>query len=411
MLKNLIDKILKEPVKEFPTPSLMQTFARLPVCFVRGEGTALWDDEGNKYLDALGGIAVNILGHCHPKVSEAISLQANKLIHASNLFQIQEQTELSERFCGIAQMDRVFFGNSGAEANEAAIKIARLHGNNIGIKTPTIITAHHSFHGRTMATLSATGSESLQKGFQPLLPDFIHVNYNDIEAIKQHSENSNVVAVMMEPVLGEAGIVIPDEGYLKQLREVCDDNNWLLILDEIQTGMGRTGEWFAYQHEDILPDIMTSAKALANGLPIGACAARGAAAEVLTLGTHGSTFGGNPLACKTATTTIDVIESERLLENASNVGSFLKAQLLQKLGTDRKVVSIRGKGMMLAVELDQIYPDLAITFLQQGLVINVTGGGKVIRLLPAIIMTEAEARTVAETIQTVVAGLSPQASQ
>lgn len=406
MFKNLIDKIRKEPAKEFPTPALMNTFARLPVCFVRGEGTALWDDDGNKYLDALGGIAVAIVGHCHPKVSEAISLQANKLIHISNLFQIQEQTTLSEKFCAISEMDRVFFGNSGAEANEVAIKLARKHGNDKGIKNPTIITATGSFHGRTMATLSATGSESLQKGFHPLLADFIHVEYNDIEAIKQHSDNENVVAIMMEPILGEAGIVLPDDGYVAALREICDENGWLLILDEIQTGMGRTGKWFAYQHEGILPDVMTSAKALANGLPIGACAARGAAAEVLTPGTHGSTFGGNPLACHAAATTIDVIESENLLDNASTIGAFLKSQLLQKLGTDPKVVSIRGKGMMLAIELDQAYPDLAVIFLQHSLVVNITGGGKVIRLLPAIIMTEAEARTIAEVIQDVVSKLA-----
>ena len=406
MFKNLIDKIRKQPTKEFHTPMLMDTFARIPVSFVRGEGTYLWDDEGNKYLDALGGIAVTILGHCHPKVSETISLQANKLVHISNLFQIAEQTHLSEVFCEISQMDRVFFANSGAEANEAAIKLARKYGNDKGIKTPTIITATGSFHGRTMATLSATGSESLQNGFQPMLGDFIHVDYNDLEAIKQHSSNENVVAIMVEPILGEAGIVLPDDGYVKELREICDQLGWLLILDEIQTGMGRTGKWFAYEHEGILPDVMTSAKALANGLPIGACAARGDAAKILTTGTHGSTFGGNPLACAAAATTINVIKSENLIENATNIGSFLKTQLLQKLGADGKVSSIRGKGMMLAIELDKIYPNLAIKFLQHGLVVNITGGGKIIRLLPAIIMSESEARKVAEIIQEVVSKLS-----
>ena len=405
MLKNLIDKIRKEPTREFSTPTLMSTFARLPVNFVRGAGTTLWDDEGNEYLDALGGIAVTILGHCHPKISETISLQANKLVHISNLFQIQEQTQLSEDFCQIAEMDRVFFTNSGAEANEAAIKIARKFGNDKGIEMPTIITACHSFHGRTMATLSATGSESLQKGFQPMLADFVHVPYNDLDAIEQYIDNKNIVAVMMEPILGEAGIVLPDDGFVKGLRDICDANQWLLILDEIQTGMGRTGKWFAYQHEDILPDVMTSAKALANGLPIGACAARGASAEVLTTGTHGTTFGGNPLACATASATINVIKDDDLLDNASKIGQFLKKQLTQKLGSDSKVISIRGKGMMLAVELDNAYKDLAMAFLDAGLVINITGGGKVIRLLPAIIMTETEARTVAETIQTVIAKL------
>lgn len=406
MFKNLIDKIRKTPAKEYHTPQLMNTFSRIPISFARGEGTALWDDDGNKYLDALGGIAVTILGHCHPKVSETISLQANKLVQISNLFQIQEQTILSKQFCKIAQMDRVFFGNSGSEANEAAIKLARKYGNDKGIKNPTIITATGSFHGRTMAALSATGSETLQKGFHPMLTDFINVNYNDLDAVKQHSDNKDVVAVMMEPILGEAGIVLPDEGYLKSLREICDQNNWLLILDEIQTGMGRTGKWFAYQHEDILPDVMTSAKALANGLPIGACAAQGAAAEVLTPGTHGSTFGGNPLACAAASTTIEVIETDNLLNNATEVGAFLKSQLQQKLGADGKVVSIRGKGMMLAIELDHAYPDLAVTFLAHGLVVNITGGGKVIRLLPAIVMQESEARKVAEIVQNVVSGLA-----
>ena len=405
MLKNLIGKLRKAPVKEFPTPMLMNTFARLPISFTRGKGTTLWDNDGNEYLDALGGIAVTVLGHCHPKVSETITEQANKLVHISNLFQVQEQTDLSDKFCQIAQMDRVFFGNSGAEANEVAIKLARKYGNDKGIETPTIITAHNSFHGRTMATLSATGSEGLQKGFHPMLADFIHVPYNDLAAIEEHIDNSNVVAVMMEPILGEAGIILPDEGFLKSLREMCDANNWLLILDEIQTGMGRTGKWFAYQHENILPDVMTSAKALANGLPIGACAAQGLAAEVLTPGTHGSTFGGNPLACSAAKTTIDVIESDNLLENATNIGDFLKTQLTQKIATDGKVTSIRGKGMMLAVELNKAYSDLAIKFLQKGLVVNVTGGGKVIRLLPALIMTESEARSIADTIQAVIAKL------
>ena len=405
IFKNFFNKVRNESNKTLPTPTLMNTYARLPVSFVRGAGTSLWDNDDNEYLDALGGIAVTILGHCHPKVTEAISLQANKLVHASNLFQIQEQIELSKKFCDISQMDRVFFSNSGAEANEVAIKLARKYGNDRGIQKPTIITAQRSFHGRTMGSLAATGSEALQKGFHPMLGDFIHVEYNNIDAIKEHRSNDNVVAVMMEPVLGEAGIIVPDEGYIKALRQVCDDNNWLLILDEIQTGMGRTGQWFAYQHEDTLPDIMTSAKALANGLPIGACAARGDAADVLTPSTHGSTFGGNPLACQAAITTIDTIESESLLANASEIGDFLKTQLQQKVGTDRKVVSIRSKGMMLAVELNQAYPDLATKFLDKRLVVNITGGGKVIRLLPAIIMNETKARKIAETIQEVVANL------
>lgn len=398
MLKKFIDRLRKDPVKHYPEPALMNTFARLPVSFSKGAGTSLWDDDGNEYLDALGGIAVTILGHCHPKISEEISLQANKLLHTSNLYHIQEQAQLGEKFCQIAQMDRVFFGNSGAEANEAAIKLARLYGHQQKVDTPTIITAHSSFHGRTMATLSATGNPSLQKGFEPLVADFIHVEYNSIEAIEEHSDNANVVAIMMEPVQGEAGIIIPDEGYLKALRDICDKNGWLLILDEIQTGMGRTGEWFAYQHESVLPDVMTSAKALGNGIPIGACAAQGKAAEVFGPGTHGSTFGGNPFACKIASATIDIIESENLLASARDIGAYLKTQLMQNLATLECVVKIRGKGMMLAIELDQAYPDLAMALLNNGLVANITGGGKVIRLLPALIMTEQEAHKVATII-------------
>ncbi len=405
MLKEFINKIRNKTSEPYSEHSLMNTFARLPVSFSRGQGTQLWDTDGNQYLDALGGIAVTILGHSHPKISEIISLQANKLMHCSNLFHIQEQAQLGEKFCQIAEMDKVFFCNSGAEANEAAIKIARLYGNQQNIATPTIITAHNSFHGRTMATLSATGNEGLQKGFEPLLEDFIHVEYNSIEAIEEHASNEQVVAVMMEPIQGESGIIMPDEGYLKQLREVCDRNNWLLILDEIQTGMGRTGKWFAYQHEDITPDIMTSAKALGNGVPIGACAARGKAAEVLGPGTHGSTFGGNPFACQVAMSVIEVMQSENLVEQAASRGAYLKTQLSQNLATLECVTKVRGKGMMLAVELDQPVPDLAVKLLNEFLVVNITGGGKIIRLLPAVIMTENECRQVAEIIQTVLSQL------
>jgi len=401
MLKNLLEKIRKESPGDYAEPALMNTFARLPISFVRGSGTALWDDQGKQYLDALGGIAVAILGHCHPRISEEISLQASKLLHVSNLFHIPEQARLGDKFCEISQMDKVFFCNSGAEANEAAIKIARLYGNKKHVETPIIITAHSSFHGRTMATLSATGNSALQQGFEPLLASFIHVEYNNIDAISEHVDNADVVAVMMEPIQGEAGIIIPDPGYLKALREVCNANNWLLILDEIQTGMGRTGEWFAYQHEGVLPDIMTSAKGLGNGIPIGACAARGDASEILGPGSHGSTFGGNPFACQVAQTTIDVIESDNLLESARNTGAYLKKQLQQQVGTHENVTNIRGLGMMLAVELNQAIPDLAIRLLEHGLVANVTGGGTIIRLLPAINMSEKDAQCVAQIIHDV----------
>ena len=402
MLKQLFKKLRKEPLPSYPEPALMTSYARLPVSFVRGEGCLLWDNEGKEYIDALGGIAVTFLGHCHPKISEMISLQANKLLHVSNLFHISEQSDLGDKFCRISGMDKVFFGNSGAEANEAAIKLARLHGNAKGIKNPTVITMKQSFHGRTMATLSASGNEAIHKGFHPLLSSFIHVDYNNVDAVKEHADNADVVAVMVEPIQGEGGVILPDEGYLKGLREVCDQNDWLLIIDEIQTGMGRTGKWFGFMHDDIQPDVVTSAKALGNGIPIGACAARGAAADLMSPGTHGSTFGGNPFSSKIAETVIDIIEQDKLVEQAQEIGGLLKKQLQQKLGTLQNVVSIRGKGLMIGVELDQAYPDLAQLFLNQGLVININGGGKVIRLLPSVLMTEQQAKHVAQTIHDIV---------
>lgn len=405
MLKDFFDKFRKSPLKHYAEPALMSVFKRQPVSFVRGRGSVLWDDDDNAYLDALGGIAVTILGHSHPRISEAISLQADRLLHVSNHFHIREQALLGDKFCAIAEMDKVFFANSGAEANEAAIKIARLYGHSRGIKYPTIITAKKSFHGRTMATLSATGNPALQAGFEPMLANFVHVDFNSLDAVGMHASNEDVVAVMIEPILGESGIIIPDSGYLQGLRQLCDEHGWLLILDEIQTGMGRTGKWFAYQHEDILPDIMTSAKALANGVPIGACAARGKIASLLTAGSHGSTFGGNPLACKIALTTIDIIEQENLLEAAHDMGLFLKKQLQQQIGTHAGVVDIRGKGMMLAVELDKAHTDLAQLFLSAGLVVNITGGGKIIRLLPAINITETEARKITQIVHDVVCSL------
>jgi acetylornithine aminotransferase len=383
----------------------MNSYARLPVSFVRGEGSTLWDTNGKQYIDALGGIAVTFLGHCHPKISEAISLQASKLLHTSNLFHIQEQAKLGEKFCEISGMDKVFFGNSGAEANEAAIKISRLHGRAKGIERPTIITADQSFHGRTMATLSATGNDAIKNGFAPLVGDFIHVPFNDIEAIQTHADNADIVAVMIEPIQGEAGIIVPDDGYLKALRNLCDNQGWLLIVDEIQAGMGRTGKWFGFQHEDIIPDVITSAKALGNGIPIGACAARGEAANLISPGKHGTTFGGNPFASQVAITVIDVINDEGLIERAAKSGAFLKKQLQQQLCVIDKVVDIRGRGLMLGVELDKAYPDLALKFLDAGLVINITGAGKVIRLLPSALLTDIEIKQIAQTIYDIVSSL------
>jgi len=405
MLENLLNKFRKDTKSGYPEPALMNAYARLPVSFVRGEGCKLWDAEGKEYLDALGGIAVTFLGHCHPKISEAISLQATKLIHTSNLFHIKEQAQLGERFCEISGMDKVFFGNSGAEANEAAIKIARLHARTKNINTPVIIAMDHAFHGRTMATLSASGNKNIQKGFEPLLSEFLHVEYNNIEAVMAHKENPDVVAVMLEPIQGEGGILIPDDGYLSKLRTLCDEQGWLLILDEIQAGIGRTGKWFGHQHDNVQPDVITSAKALGNGIPIGACAARGNAAELISPGAHGTTFGGNPFASKVALSVLDIIEQENLVAQADTIGGYLKKQLQQQLGATGKVVDIRGRGLMLGVELDNVYPDLANKFLTAGLVVNITGGGKVIRLLPSVLLSEIQAKQIAETIHNIVSEL------
>jgi acetylornithine/N-succinyldiaminopimelate aminotransferase len=405
MLQKLLKRFRKEPKAQYSEPAIMNSYARLPVSFVRGEGARLWDTTGREYLDALGGIAVTFLGHCHPKISQAISLQANKILHTSNLFHIQEQADLGVKFCTISGMDKVFFGNSGAEANEAAIKIARLHARAKGIKQPLIITAEQSFHGRTMAALSATGNAAIQKGFAPLLSGFVHVPYNDVAAMREYADNSDVVAIMIEPIQGEGGIIVPDKGYLKALRILCDEQGWLLIIDEIQTGMGRTGQWFAFQHEGIQPDVITSAKALGNGIPIGACAAKGAAADLISPGTHGTTFGGNPFASKIGATVIDIINDEQLVAKAGEIGASLKKQLQQTLCSFDQVVDIRGKGLMLGIELDKVYADLAIKFLAAGLVINITGGGKVIRLLPAVILNESQVKKIVETIHDVVSTL------
>ena len=405
MLEKLLNKFRKSPERSYPEPALMNSYARLPVSFVRGDGSKLWDADGKQYIDALGGIAVTFLGHCHPRVTEAITLQASKLLHTSNLFHIQEQAKLGEEFCAVAGMDKVFFSNSGAEANETAIKISRLHARTKGIESPVVITAENSFHGRTMAALSATGNDAIKKGFSPLVSDFIHVPYNDIEAIKAHTDNPNVVAIMIEPIQGEAGIIIPHTEYLNGLRDVCDKNGWLLIIDEIQTGMGRTGKWFSYQHNDILPDVVTSAKALGNGIPIGACAARGEAANLISPGKHGTTFGGNPFASQVASTVISVIKEENLVAKAGTSGAFLKKQLQQQLCVLENVIDIRGRGLMLGVELDNVYPGLAQKFLDAGLVVNITGGGKVIRMLPCVLLTDKEIKQIAQTVYDIVSTL------
>ncbi|MGD8310174.1 MAG: acetylornithine transaminase [Chromatiales bacterium] len=369
---------------------LMATYSRLPVTFARGEGAWLWDAEGTRYLDALSGIAVCGLGHAHPAVAQALCAQARQLVHTSNLYQVAAQQSLGERLAAAAGMDRVFFANSGAEANEAAIKIARLHGHRQGMDVPTIVVAENAFHGRTLATLTATGNRKVQAGFEPLVRGFVRVPYGDLESIRKAADTTqSVVAVMLEPIQGEGGVQVPPPDYLPQVRELCDRQGWLMMLDEVQTGMGRTGRLFAFQHSGITPDVMTLAKGLGNGVPIGACLGRGEAARVLTPGTHGSTFGGNPLACAAAMAVLDVLDREGLAERAQWLGERLVAGLRSELEGAAGVAEIRGMGLMVGIELDRDCSELVRLGLDQGLLINVTAG-RVVRLLPPLVMTEDE---------------------
>ncbi|MEN8204516.1 MAG: aspartate aminotransferase family protein [Pseudomonadota bacterium] len=377
---------------------IMSTYNRLPVQFERGEGIWLWDTEHKQYLDALSGISVCGLGHAHPAVTQAIADQAGKLVHTSNLYGIALQAQLADRLCELSGMDRVFFSNSGAEANEAAIKIARLFGHGRDIDNPAIIVMDSSFHGRTLATLTATGNRKVQAGFEPLVQGFIRVPYNDLDAIRTVAENSSdVVAVLVEPVQGEGGINIPDAGYLDGIRNLCDDNHWLMMLDEIQSGMGRTGKWFAWQHSNAVPDVTTLAKALGNGVPIGACLARGKAAEVMQPGTHGSTFGGNPLACRAAIAVLDVLEQEQLVQHAASLGEQLLAGFTTALSGLEGVTEIRGRGLMIGIELDRPCAELVSKAIEQGLLINVTAE-RVIRLLPPLITTAKQADMIIEQV-------------
>ena len=379
---------------------LMNTYKPLPVNFDRGEGPYLFDDKGEQYLDALCGIAVCGLGHAHPAVSKAVCEQSKRLLHTSNLYQIGQQEKLADALCDVAGMDRVFFGNSGAEANEAALKLARLYGHQKGIDSPQVIVTEGSFHGRTLATLTATGNRKIQAGFEPLVPGFLRAPYNDLQAIRTIASNSpNVVAILVEPITGEGGIRIPDDDYLSELRVLCDEHNWLLMLDEIQTGMGRTGRWFAHQHADIPPDVMTLAKALGNGVPIGACLALGAAANVYKPGNHGSTFGGNPLSTSAALAVLQSIQEDDLVNRAEQLGVRMLSGFKAQLGDAEGVVSIRGRGLMLGIELDRPCGELMQRALDRKLLINVTAD-TVVRLLPPLILADAQAdEIVAEVSQ------------
>ena len=378
--------------------NLMNTYSRLPVMFIKGEGVWLWDDRGERYLDALAGVAVCGLGHCHPRLTQAICEQAGKLIHTSNLYHVERQERLADRLIELSGMDKAFFCNSGAEANEAAIKLARLHGHNKGIALPTIIVMERSFHGRTMATLTASGNRKVQAGFEPLLTGFVRVPYNNIEAIAQVAvNNKDIVAVLVEPFQGEGGVNIPEAHYLRELRKLCDQYGWLLMLDEVQSGVGRSGKWFAYQHSDILPDVMTLAKGLGAGVAIGACLARGVAADVFKPGNHASTFGGNPLACAAAIETLAVIQDEGLLDHATKLGDFMRDRLNDRLRDVPGVVQIRGQGLIIGIELAVPCTELVKKALDKKLLINVTSD-KVVRLLPAFVMQQSEAEQVVDTM-------------
>jgi len=370
---------------------LMQTYARLPAAFERGNGSWLVDMEGKRYLDGLTGIAVTGLGHAHPRVTAAISEQAGKILHSSNLYGVPNQERLADKLCAVSGMDRVFFGNSGAEANEAAIKIARLHGHARGVKKPTVVVTDESFHGRTLATLTATGNRKVQAGFDPLMPGFVRAPFNDIAAIERIAENEDeIVAILVEPIQGESGINISDDDYLPKLRAMCDARNWLLMLDEVQTGNGRTGTYFAYQQSGIMPDVVTTAKGLGNGVPIGACLARGAAANLMQPGNHGSTFGGNPLVCAAAIAVIDTIQDEGLCARATVLGNRILDALKAGLKGNNAIREVRGKGLMIAVEFTSDCTPLVRSALADGLLINVTHGN-VVRLLPPLTMSDGEA--------------------
>jgi acetylornithine/N-succinyldiaminopimelate aminotransferase len=377
---------------------VMPTYHRLPVSFVHGEGSWLWDRGGRRYLDAVSGIAVCGLGHAHPRVREAVCRQASTLLHTSNLYHIELQEHLATDLTRLAGMDNAFFCNSGAEANEAALKIARMYGHDRGISLPTVVVMENSFHGRTLATLTATGNRRVQAGFEPLIQGFVRAPYDDLAALEAIAQNTpNAVAVLVEPIQGEGGVIVPGGGYLRGIREICDRQGWLLMLDEIQTGLGRSGRMFAFQHEGVLPDVMTVAKSLGNGVPIGACLARGDAAHALPAGSHGSTFGGNPLSCSAALAVLQTLVIEDLAEQAAAMGARMLDGLRGQLGGVEHVVEIRGRGLMIGVELGHPCGDLVQQALAEGLLINVAAE-KVIRLLPPLVFTDTQVDQTVEIV-------------
>jgi acetylornithine/N-succinyldiaminopimelate aminotransferase len=387
---------------------LMNTYARQPVAFVRGEGVWLWDEAGKKYLDALAGIAVNTLGYGHPKLTAALSKRIQSgVLHTSNLWRIPDQEAAADRVAEITGLDEVFFGNSGLEATEAAIKVARKYGHDHGIAEPAIVVMEKAFHGRSLATLSATGSRKVQAGFEPLVQGFVRVPLNDLDAIRQVAErNKNVAAVLIEPIQGEGGINVSRMEYLRGLHEICHKNGWLFISDEVQCGLGRTGKWFVYQHAGFMPDVVALAKGLGSGVPVGACVVGGRAKGVFKPGNHGSTFGGNPLAMTAVVTTIDTIKAEGLLANAARVGDIMRKDLSEIPG----ISEVRGMGLMIGVDVGQACGDLVRHALDAGLVINVTADS-VVRLLPPLVMSEAEGRQVVERLAPLVQAFLERSTQ
>jgi acetylornithine aminotransferase len=376
----------------------MNTYARQPVAFARGQGVWLWDEAGKKYLDALAGIAVNTLGHNHPRLVRALSEQIARVIHTSNLFRVPVQEAAADRVAAITGLDEVFFCNSGLEANECALKVARKYGHDRGVAEPAIIVMEKAFHGRSLATLSATGSRKVQAGFEPLVQGFVRVPLNDLDAVRQvAAHNRNVVAVFIEPIQGEGGINVARLEYLRGLKEICDRHEWLFMSDEVQCGLGRTGKWFVYQHAGFLPDVVPLAKGLGSGVPVGACVTGGRAKGVFKPGNHGSTFGGNPLAMTAVVTTIDTMRDENLLANALKVGDAVREGLAAALAGVAGVTEVRGRGLMLGVELNRPCGEIVARALEAGLVLNVTADN-VVRLLPALIMSESEGREVVERL-------------
>ncbi|MDG4867126.1 acetylornithine transaminase [Guyparkeria sp. 1SP6A2] len=381
---------------------LLPTYNRQPVRFARGEGPYLWDESGVQYLDAVSGIAVTGLGHAHPDVAEAVCDQARTLVHTSNLYGIPWQERLGERLASISGMQKVFFGNSGSEANEAAIKLARLHGRRREVAHPKIAVMEHSFHGRTLAALAATGNAAIQQGFEPLLDGFVRLPYGDAEALRRAASDEEIVAVLLEPVQGEGGVRPAPSGYLRAVRELCDQHDWLMMVDEVQTGIGRTGRWFGFQHEaDVLPDVMSLAKGLGNGVPIGACLTAGRATDLFAPGSHGSTFGGNPLVCRAACAVLDVMERDGLVARAESLGERLADRIRARLAHVPACREVRGRGLMIGIELDRPCGELVFLALAEGLLINVTAGS-VVRLLPPLILTESQTDLVADRLTAVI---------